>query len=101
MDAAGWCRPDQPDENQCEMAEYSAGIRRHPAEVLLAIGENGKAIGFAEMTLRSHAARCTCDPVAYPEGGVPSGMRPSALSLSFTRSGPCRHGVLNGGVRSS
>jgi len=38
------------------------------AQVFLAIDDSGRAVGFAEVSLRSHAESCLSTPVAYLEG---------------------------------
>lgn len=73
-DVAEWARmreqlwPEQRAEHEREIAVFFAGHRRDPAEVILAIGDEGQPIGFAEVTLRSHAEGCSTTPVAYLEG---------------------------------
>jgi len=73
-DAAEWARlrqllwPAPPDEHEREIAAFFGGDRRDPAEVILAIGEAGRALGFAEVSVRSYAEGCATDRVAYLEG---------------------------------
>jgi aminoglycoside 6'-N-acetyltransferase I len=73
-DAADWERmrqalwPSEPGEHAEEIASFFAGDRRDPAEVLLAIDGSGRAIGFAEVSIRQYAEGCDSDRVAYLEG---------------------------------
>ncbi len=50
------------------MTAYFDGDRRDPAAVFLAEDDEGRVVGFAEATLRSHAEGCVTSPVAYLEG---------------------------------
>jgi len=73
-DTAEWLRlrqllwPAPPGEHEREIAAFFAGNRRDPVEVLLAIGEDGRAIGLAEVSIRTYAEGCDTDRVAYLEG---------------------------------
>jgi aminoglycoside 6'-N-acetyltransferase I len=73
-DAAEWARlrqllwPARPGEHEREIAAFFGGDRRDPAQVILAIGEAGRALGFAEVSVRSYAEGCVTDRVAYLEG---------------------------------
>jgi aminoglycoside 6'-N-acetyltransferase I len=60
--------PSDPGEHAEEIASFFAGDRRDPAEVLLAIDDSGRAIGFAEVSIRQYAEGCVSDRVAYLEG---------------------------------
>jgi len=51
-----------------EIAAFFHGDRSDPAEVLVAVGEGGELIGFAETTIRSHVEGCRPGRVAYLEG---------------------------------
>ena len=51
-----------------EVEQYFAGKLRMPLEVLLAFDENGAAVGFVELSIRSYAEDCETDRVAYLEG---------------------------------
>jgi aminoglycoside 6'-N-acetyltransferase I len=72
-DAAEWERmrqtlwPSAPGEHAGEIAAFFAGDRRDPAEVLLAVDEERRTVGFAEVTLRSHAEGCRPGRIAYLE----------------------------------
>jgi aminoglycoside 6'-N-acetyltransferase I len=73
-DAADWARmrealwPSEPGEHAEEIASFYEGDRRNPAEVLLAIDDSGRAIGFAEVSIRPYAEGCFSGRVAYLEG---------------------------------
>jgi aminoglycoside 6'-N-acetyltransferase I len=73
-DTAGWERmrqalwPSPPGEHAGAIASFFAGSRRDPAEVLLAVDDSGKPIGFAEMSIRPYAEGCYSGRVAYLEG---------------------------------
>lgn len=60
--------PSDPGEHAGEIAAFFAGDRRNPAEVLLAFGHDGEAIGFAEMSIRPYAEECYSGRVAFLEG---------------------------------
>jgi len=51
-----------------EVAQYFEGNLHMLLEVLLAFDENGAAVGFAELSIRSYAEDCETDRVAYLEG---------------------------------
>jgi aminoglycoside 6'-N-acetyltransferase I len=73
-DAADWERlrqalwPAAPGEHAGEIAAFFRGDRRNPAEVLLALDESGRAVGFAEVSIRPCAEACYSGRVAYLEG---------------------------------
>jgi len=73
-DASAWERmrqllwPSAPGEHAGEIARFFSGDRRNPAEVLLAIDERGRAIGFAELSIRPDAEGCDSGRIAYLEG---------------------------------
>jgi aminoglycoside 6'-N-acetyltransferase I len=56
------------EDHQQDVDRYFAGDRREPAEVLLAILENGNAAGFAELSIRNIVDSCATDNVGYLEG---------------------------------
>ena len=64
--AALW--PDDLEEHRAEAERFFAGHRHEPAEVLLAVNDQGRAIGFAELSIRNIVDSCTTDRVAYLEG---------------------------------
>lgn len=73
-DAPEWLRlrqrlwPAPPGEHERETAAFFEGNRRDPVEVILAIGDDERAIGFAEVSIRAYAEGCVTDRVAYLEG---------------------------------
>jgi aminoglycoside 6'-N-acetyltransferase I len=73
-DAVAWERmrqalwPSDPGEHAGEIAAFFAGDRRNPAEILLAFGDDGEAIGFAEISIRPYAEECYSGRVAFLEG---------------------------------
>ena len=66
MRAALW--PDDLEEHRAAAERFFAGHRHEPAEVLLAVDDEGRAIGFAELSIRNIVDSCTTDRVAYLEG---------------------------------
>ena len=74
-DSADWLRmrvalwPEgAPREHAAEIDQFFAGTLKNPLEVLLAIDEAGKSIGFAELSIRNYSEDCVTDRVAYLEG---------------------------------
>ena len=73
-DSADWERmrqqlwPSPAGEHAAEIELFFSGERRDPAEVLIAIGESGRAVGFAELSIRPYAEGCYSGRVAYLEG---------------------------------
>ena len=73
-DAAAWERmrqglwPSAPGEHAREIAAFFAGGLPEPMEVLLAFDDGGRAIGFAEISIRPFAEGSYEGPVAYLEG---------------------------------
>jgi aminoglycoside 6'-N-acetyltransferase I len=59
--------PSHPGEHAAEIARFFAGDARDPAEVLLA-EEGEDVLGFAEVSIRSHAEGCRPGRIAYLEG---------------------------------
>ena len=72
-DAVAWERmrqqlwPAPEGEHAAEIAAYFAGDRQDPAEVLLAV-DLEDPVGFAEVSIRSHAEGCRPGRIAYLEG---------------------------------
>jgi aminoglycoside 6'-N-acetyltransferase I len=62
-----WPEDDDPSHAD-EIARYFAGTLKEPLEVLLAVAEDGAAVGFAELSIRNYAEECDTDRVAYLEG---------------------------------
>ena len=73
-DAADWERmrqilwPSVPGEHAEEIAAFFSGDRCNPAEVFLSLNDQGRAIGFAEVSIRPYAEGCYSGRVAYLEG---------------------------------
>jgi aminoglycoside 6'-N-acetyltransferase I len=73
-DAPAWERmrqtlwPSAAGEHAGEIARFFSGDRRDPLEVLLAIEDSGRAVGFAELSIRQSAEGCYSGRVAYLEG---------------------------------
>ena len=51
-----------------EVDKYFAGKLSMPLEVLIAVDESGRAMGFAELSIRAYAEGCLTERVAYLEG---------------------------------
>ena len=73
-DSADWERMRQQlwaspaGEHAAEIELFFKGDRHNPAEVLIAIEEPGRAVGFAELSIRPYAEGCYSGRVAYLEG---------------------------------
>ncbi|HEY0789004.1 MAG TPA: aminoglycoside 6'-N-acetyltransferase [Thermoanaerobaculia bacterium] len=59
--------PAHPGEHAEEIASFFGGARSDPAEVFVA-DEGGALVGFAEVSIRSHAEGCEPGRIAYLEG---------------------------------
>jgi len=70
MRDALWPEPEQDEErtHPREIEQFFAGTLREPLEVLLAVDGTGRAVGFAELSIRNYAEDCVTDRVAYLEG---------------------------------
>ena len=51
-----------------EIQQFFAGKLSSPLAVLMAEDDTGKALGFAELSIRNYAEDCMTDRVAYLEG---------------------------------
>ena len=60
--------PSEDNEHATEIEQYFAGTLNEPLEVLIAAGDDGEAIGFAELSIRNYAEDCETNRVAYLEG---------------------------------
>lgn len=74
-DAEAWLRlrcdlwPEGSEaEHREDIARFFAGESTEPLAVLLAEDAAGRLIGFAELSIRSHAESCLSRGVAYLEG---------------------------------
>jgi len=68
MRKALWPEDEGEEQHSAEIVQYFAGSIREPLEVLIAVGESAEPVGFAELSIRSHAEDCLTDRVAYLEG---------------------------------
>ena len=60
--------PDPDDDHAREAEQFFADHLRNLLEVLLAYDESGRAVGFAELSIRNCAEGCDTDRVGYLEG---------------------------------
>jgi aminoglycoside 6'-N-acetyltransferase I len=60
--------PSAPGEHAAEIERYFNGNRKDPAEVLMAFDDAGRAVAFAELSIRPYAEGCYSGRVAYLEG---------------------------------
>jgi aminoglycoside 6'-N-acetyltransferase I len=60
--------PDDLEEHRSAANRFFAGHRHEPAEVFLAFDDAGRAIGFAELSIRNIVDSCSSERVAYLEG---------------------------------
>ena len=73
-DKAEWLRlrcalwPGSDDDHAGEVDRFFAGALHNPLAVLIAADGSGRAIGFAELSIRNCAEDCLTDRVAYLEG---------------------------------
>ena len=104
-DAAAWLelrRALWPEgsvaEHREEIAQFFAGEAPDPLAVLFALDSTGRAVGFAELSIRRNAEGCRSDRVAYLEGWfvVPEARRQGvgraliAAAEAWGRSQGCR-----------
>jgi GNAT superfamily N-acetyltransferase len=74
-DAAAWRRlraalwPEEgPASHADEIEHYFARAAPELLEALIAVADDGTAVGFAELSIRNYAEDCATDRVAYLEG---------------------------------
>ena len=73
-DESGWLRmrgelwPGSKDDHARQIARFFGGQLREPLAVLIATDRNGRAVGFAELSIRPYAEGCTTDHVGFLEG---------------------------------
>lgn len=60
--------PEPRDTHARDIDRFFAGEARNPIAALIAKDETGRALGFAELSLRSYAEGCETDNVAFLEG---------------------------------
>jgi aminoglycoside 6'-N-acetyltransferase I len=78
--------PSAPGEHAQEIASFFRGDRRNPAEVLLAVDDSGRAVGFAEVSIRPYAEGCYSGRVAYLEGWyVDEAVRRQGIGAALVR----------------
>lgn len=92
-DADAWLRmrralwPDDPgNTHEAEVARFFAEELPRLNAVLLAIDARDEAIGFAELSIRSHADGCESERIAYLEGWfVEPGARRRGVGAALVR----------------
>ena len=74
-DAEAWCAmrvalwPDgTPESHRREIERFFAGELRMPLAVLVAVDDDARLVGFAELSIRAYAEDCVTDRVAFLEG---------------------------------
>ena len=73
-DASDWLRmretlwPAESGEHARDIERFFAGERTMPAEVLMAVDQGGRAVGFAELSIRSVVEGCEPGGVGFLEG---------------------------------
>ncbi len=60
--------PTESNDHVRDIERYFKGEAKEPLEVLLAFDEQGRAIGFTELSIRAYAEGCKTDRVAFVEG---------------------------------
>ena len=68
LDMRGQLWPDSCDTHPRDVERFFSGQARDPLAALIAKDETGRALGFAELSMRSYAEGCTTDNVAFLEG---------------------------------
>jgi len=68
LDMRGELWPDSRETHAGEVDRFFAGQARDPLAALIAKDETGRALGFAELSMRSYAEGCTTNNVAFLEG---------------------------------
>jgi len=51
-----------------QIEEFFAGKLREPLQVLIAVADDDRSLGFAELSIRVYAEGCVTDSVGYLEG---------------------------------
>ena len=74
-DAQDWARmrialwpSEHEEDNSRIVTEFLEGRCSNPAEVLLALDDHGRTVGFVELSIRPFAEGCHSGKVAYLEG---------------------------------
>ena len=60
--------PGETSDHAEEIARFYAGQLDEPLAVLMAVDDSGRAVGFAELSIRNYAEDCLTNRVAYLEG---------------------------------
>jgi aminoglycoside 6'-N-acetyltransferase I len=60
--------PGSRDSHASDVDRFFAGASRNPLATLIAKDNTGRALGFAELSIRPYAEGCTTDNVAFVEG---------------------------------
>jgi aminoglycoside 6'-N-acetyltransferase I len=60
--------PGSRDAHARQIARFFDGHLREPLAVLIAKDREGRAVGFAELSIRPYAEGCTTDHVGFLEG---------------------------------
>ena len=68
LDMRGQLWPGPRNTHQRDVDRFFAGQARDPVAALMARDDAGRALGFAELSLRSYAEGCETDNVAFLEG---------------------------------
>ncbi len=68
LDMRGQLWPGSRATHVRDVERFFSGEAREPLAVLLVRNENRRALGFAELSIRSYAEGCTTDNVAFLEG---------------------------------
>src|SRR5579862_6372767 len=78
------------DEHARDADRFLAGDRHEPAEVLLAIDDTGRAVGFVELSIRNIVDSCAGDRVGYLEGWyVITEARRQGIGAALVTAGEC------------
>ena len=91
--------PDPNDDHPREAQQFFDGRLRNLLEVLLAFDASGRAVGFAELSIRNCAEGCVTDRIGYLEGWyVEPEVRRQGVGRARSRRpkhGPAGRGALN------
>lgn len=76
------------EEHGRDADRFLAGDRREPAEVLIAFDDQGRAVGFVELSIRNVVDGCSTDRVGYLEGWyVIPGLRRHGVGAALVAAG--------------
>ena len=67
MRLALWPESDSAS-HASEIEDFFAGRLREPLQVLIAVDDDNRALGFAELSIRIYAEGCDTDHIGYLEG---------------------------------